>query len=360
MSGQITHLKTILVVLAMMAGTAALPVKAEPGDARCDVTSGALSLININLKSTDYKAGDTLKDIPPLPITYTCTVYFDNNDQQSLKHQPTLLTTQKFGETVTALKNAGLGMSLTIQENGQTAKTLGWDQIKLTGGGNAIKLPFGDRLPMKFQNEPVLTSRAGTLSGKIFAEQGYQGAPVMINVPQMEALEIIPVNTFSGTSYKKGKGIMTPQFFIRIFPDNLGTVLISPSTVNFGRIYATSQDTLTKTSASFTVTAEQETGTPDPFDMPLNIEFDTGGLPLTADNQAIILDNGLKLSVTDTGAPDKKITFNQTYPMGTIHFQPSTGTGISKTYTAKVEPVPGAQIKTGMFNAGVTVKVTYN
>lgn len=361
MSGQMTYLKTTLMVLAMMAGAAALPVQASgPGDSKCEVTSGPLPLININLKAYSYHAGDLLKHIEDIPIAYSCTVYYDNNDQQATKYQPTLITTAKFGETVTALKNAGLGMTLTIHEDkGPQIPTLGWDRISLTGSGTTVRLPFGARLPMKFQNEPVVTPRTGTLSADIYAIQNYQGAPVMINVPQMTAFEIIPVNT-SGYPYKLGTGIRTPSFFIRIFPDNLGVVKISPSTVNFGRIYATSQDTLTKTSAPFTVTAEQKTGTPDPFDMPLNIEFDTGGLSLTADNQAIILDNGLKLSVTDTGAPDKKITFNKTYPMGTISFQPSTGTGISKTYTAKVEPVPGAQIKTGMFNAGVTVKVTYN
>ncbi|AXC71201.1 fimbrial protein [Salmonella enterica] len=361
MSGQMTYLKTTLMVLAMMAGAAALPVQAAgPADDKCDVTSSPLPLTNINLKAYSYHAGNLLKHIEGIPIAYSCTVYYDNNDQWATKYQPTLITTTQFGDTVKALKNAGLGMTLTIHEdNGPDALTLGWDKVSQTGNGTIIRLPFGTKLPMKFQNEPVVTSRTGTLSADIYAGQDYQGAPVMINVPSMTAFEIVPVNT-SGYPYKPGTGIRTPSFSIRIFPDNLGVVKISPSTVNFGRIYATSQDTLTKTSPPFTVTAEQKTGTPAPFDMPLNIEFDTGGLTLTADNQAIILDNGLKLSVTDTGAPDKKITFNKTYPMGTISFQPSTGTGISKTYTAKVEPVPGAQIKTGTFNAGVTVKVTYN
>ncbi|HEC7609683.1 TPA: hypothetical protein ACIBOM_005014 [Salmonella enterica subsp. enterica serovar Reading] len=362
MSGQMTYLKTTLVVLAMMSGAAALPVQADSANSRCDVNSGLLPLTNINLKAYSYHKEDLLKHIKDIPIAYSCTVYFDNNDQQATKYQPTLITTTQFVETVKALKNAGLKMTLTIREDkGPGALTLGWDKISQTGNGTIIRLPFGNKLPMKFQNEPVVTPRTGTLSADIYAGQDYQGAPVMINVPQMTAFEIIPVNT-SGYPYQPGKGIQTPLFSIRIFPDNLGAVKISPSSiVDFGRIYATSVDTLTKTSPPFTVTAEQKTGTTAPFDMPLNIEFDTGGLPLTADKQAIILDNGLKLSVTDTGAPDKKITFNKTYPMGTIHFLPSTGTGISKTYTAKVEPVSNKpDIKTGRFNAGVTVKVTYN
>lgn len=359
MSGQMTHLNTILVVLAMMTGTAALPVQAAPEDSKCEVTSGTLPLTDINLKSTGYKAGDTLKEIPPLPITYICTVYYDHNDMESLKHQPTLLTTTAFIATVKALDAAGLGISLTIQEDGRSPVTLGWDQIKQTGG-NAVRLPFGAPLPMDPHSSPKVTERRGTLSGKIFATLNYQNAPVMIKVQQMTALEIIPVNTLSGVSYTPARGIMTPQFFIRIFPDNLGQVVISPSVVDFGRIYATSPDTLTRTSQPFTVKAEQKTGTTSPFDMPLDIKFDTGGLPLTDNDQAIKLSNGLKLSITDTQTPQEKITFNKTYSMGTIHFLPSTGTGISKTYTAQVEPVPGAVIKTGKFSAAVSVVVTYD
>ncbi|EDW2057264.1 fimbrial protein [Salmonella enterica subsp. enterica] len=359
MSGQMTHLKTILMVLAMMAGAAALPVQAfGPSDSKCDITSGPLPFKNMNLKSTGYEAGDTLQEFS-FPIQYDCTVYYDLNDRWPTKYIPTLRTTDDFRTEVDKLDKAGLGLELTIteKESGKSA-TLPWSEIKNTGGGTFITRPFGAALPQDSQSNPKVTTRHGTLSGKIFAEDNYQ-APVMLNIAPMTALKITPDN--EGKNYF-GTGIRIPSFYIRIFPDNLGVVKISPSpTVDFGRIYATSLDTLTKTSAPFTVTAEQKTGTGTPFEMPLSIEFDTGGLPLTADNQSIILDNGLKLSVIDTVAPDKKITFNQTYPMGTISFQPSTGTGISKTYTAKVEPVSNKpDIKTGRFNAGVTVEVTYN
>ncbi|EIM5533519.1 hypothetical protein LNM54_005478, partial [Salmonella enterica subsp. enterica] len=354
MSGQMTYLKTTLMVLAMMAGAAVLPVQAfGPSDSKCDVTSSPLPFKNMNLKSTGYKAGDTLQEFS-FPIQYDCTVYYDINDRWPTKYIPTLRTTDDFRTEVDKLDKAGLGLELTITETGSgKSATLPWSEIKNTGGGTFITLPFGAALPQDSQSNPKVTTRYGTLSGKILAEDNYQ-APVMLNIAPMTALKITPDN--EGKNYF-GTGIRIPSFYIRIFPDNLGVVKISPSSiVDFGRIYATSLDTLTKTSAPFTVTAEQKTGTGTAFDIPLNIEFDTGGLPLTADNQAIILGNGLKLSVIDTVASDKKITFNQTYPMGTISFQPSTGTGISKTYTAKVEPVSNKpDIKTGRFNAGVTV-----
>ncbi|ECO1514161.1 fimbrial protein [Salmonella enterica subsp. arizonae] len=356
MSGQMTHLKTILAVLSMMAGAVTFPVQAVPSDSECDVTSGILPLTNINLKSTGYKEGDTLQEFS-FPIAYTCKVYYDFNDKPPSKYWTTLITTSEFGNAVDALKKAGLAMDIHIQEEGQPPQDLLWDKIKNTGGGSAAKLTFGDKLPMPQLNTPESTSRSGKISGRIFAQVSYQGAPVMIHIQQITALNITP-DTFGRNS--AGTGIMTPDFYIRIFPDNLGEVSIEPSTVDFGRIYPTSVGTLTKTSPPFTVTAKQKTGTPNAFDMPLDITFDTGGLPLTDNGQAINLSNGLKLSVTDTQTPQEKIIFNKTYYMDTIHFQPSTGTHISKTYTAQVEPTePGAQIKTGKFSAAVTVRVTY-
>ncbi|EBU1127671.1 hypothetical protein CSK01_24895, partial [Salmonella enterica] len=312
MSGQMTHLKTILAVLTMMAGSAALPVQAAPSDSECDVTSGTLPFTNINLKSTGYKEGDTLQEFS-FPIAYTCKVYFDINDKPPSKYRPTLITASEFANAVQALKNAGLAMDIHIQEEGQPPQDLLWDQIKNTGGGTIIRLPFGDKLPMPQLNTPEPTSRSGLIKGRIFAATNYQGAPVMVNISKMTALEIIPVST--ATQYRQGTGIDTPQFFIRIFPDNLGEVSIEPSTVDFGRIYPTSVGTLTKTSPPFTVTAKQKTGTPNAFDMPLDITFDTGGLPLTDNGQAINLSNGLKLSVTDTQTPQEKIIFNKTYYM---------------------------------------------
>ncbi|HFD9223668.1 TPA: hypothetical protein ACF632_005421 [Salmonella enterica] len=349
-------------VLAMMAGAAALPVQAfGPSDSKCDIIGGSLRFKNMNLKSTGYEAGDTLQEFS-FPIQYTCTVYYDLNDRWPTKYIPTLKTTDDFRTEIDKLDKAGLGLELTITETGSgKSATLHWGEIKNTGGGGPVTLPFGAALPQDLQSNPKVTLRYGILSGKILAEQKYT-APVVLNISAMKA--VLKITPDKDGKNDAGTGIRISSFYIRIFPNNLGVVKISPSpTVDFGRIYATSLDTLTKTSAPFTVTAEQNTGTGTAFDIPLNIEFDTGGLLLTADNQAIILGNGLKLSITDTVAQDKKITFNQTYPMGTISFQPSTGTSISKTYTAKVEPVSNKpDIKTGRFSThiGVTVKVTYN
>lgn len=362
MSGQMTRLKIILAILTMMTGPAVIPVQAAGTD-ECDVISGVLSLTNINLKSTGYKRDDTLTVISR-DISYRCTTRADNNDQDGTNyHYPTLVTTAAFGKVVQALKDSGLGLELTIKENGQPEKKLEWSQISKTGQGTIIKQQFGANLPLKWQNEPVVTVREAILTARIFAVEPYQGAPVMINVPAINALEIRPVS--NGSPYVQGTQIQTPIFSIRIFPDNLGQVFISPSVVDFGRIYATSEDTLTKISPPFTVTAKQTTGTPVSFDMPLDIEFKTGGLPLTDSNQAIKLstsgtvdENGLKLSIIDS--ENRKVIFNQTYHMGTISFNPSTGAGIAKTYTAKVEPMPGSVIKTGKFSAAVTVVVTYN
>lgn len=58
-------------------------------------------------------------------------------------------------------------------------------------------------------------------------------------------------------------------------------------------------------------------------------------------------DNGFRLSVVDeAGYP---IKFNMKADMGSIYLDYSSGGKIIKQYKAKVEPIPGAEIKTGYF-----------
>ncbi len=172
MSGQMTRLKIILVILAMMTGPAVLPVQAAGSD-RCDVSSPALPFTNINIKSTGYNAGDTLKEFS-FNIKYSCRTNFDNYDQDGSKyHYPTLVTTTAFGSVIQSLKNSSLGLDITVQEDGQPAYTLDWDEIRKTGQGMIIRKQFGERLPIKFQNETVVTDRAAILSGRIFAVNPY-------------------------------------------------------------------------------------------------------------------------------------------------------------------------------------------
>ncbi|OQM39180.1 adhesion protein, partial [Citrobacter braakii] len=67
--------------------------------------------------------------------------------------------------------------------------------------------------------------------------------------------------------------------------------------------------------------------------------------------------NGFRLLVLDeAGTPVK---FNTKADMGNISLDNGSGGKIIKQYRAKVEPIPGTEIKTGDFSAAMTVIVTY-
>ncbi|EFV1986540.1 fimbrial protein, partial [Salmonella enterica] len=115
----------------------------------------------------------------------------------------------------------------------------------------------------------------------------------------------------------------------------------------------------------FTVTAQQNVGTQIPFVAPLAIEFRTNGLTLADADSTVILknnkqeNNGFGLSVIDVDN-DTPVKFNMKADMGPIHLDNGAGGRIIKHYKAKVEAIPGAEIKTGDFSAAMTVIVTYN
>ncbi|MGG6032946.1 fimbrial protein, partial [Salmonella enterica] len=123
------------------------------------------------------------------------------------------------------------------------------------------------------------------------------------------------------------------------------------------------KETMVPREVPFTVTAQQNVGTQTPFVAPLAIEFRTNGLTLADADSAVILKNskgegnGFRLSVMDeAGTPVK---FNVKADMGSISLDSGAGGKIIKQYKAKVEAIPGAEIKTGDFSAAMTVIVTY-
>lgn len=377
MSGQMTYLKTTLMVLAMMSGAAALPVQASVS--RCSVMSPHMQLPNINLSTTNWSTNVFYTS--EVNINYKCDVsaISDNPD----RYKVTLTVDPGFRDAIDALKSAHLGLNLKITD-GTTggSGTLSWDQIKMTGAGSAVSVSFAP-LPVS-SAQPTSVTGSATLTGEFFATDATAPkVPVSVNVGMASpAFEIRPVK--SGTYDSVGE-INTSAFNVRVFPANTGKICISTSgpetgsgacpgngpfyaTVNFGHLYATSVDTLTRTS-SFWVNATQSIGTTSPvgFYVPLNVEFGSGGESLTDGGKAIKLhkagtpeENGLVLSISDLNG--QKVTFNQPVPMGkSLYFAQSTWDTISQKYTAKVEPASNqAEIKTGQFKANLVVKVTYN
>ncbi len=370
MSGQMTYLKTTLMVLAMMSGAAALPVQAAT--AKCSVASPHLQLPNINLSTTNWST--TVFYTSEVNINYKCDVTAISNNPD--RYKVTLAVDKDFKTVVDALKAAHLGLNLKITDRTTgSSGTLYWNQVKMVGGGHDIKVSFAT-LPVSFTQSTSVTGMA-TLTGEFFAtDTSAPNVPVNIHVAGApQAFDIRPVNdgTYDFSGY-----ISTSAFNIRLFPSGSGKICISTSgpyacdvnqpnaAVDFGHLYPTSVDSLTRT-LPFWVKATQSIGTTSPvgFDVPLNIEFVSEGETLTASGQAIKLrnpdkeENGLVLSIS---GPDGKVTFNQPAPMNiSLHFAQSTGDTASQEYLAKVEPASNnAEIKTGRFSAGLTVKVTYN
>ncbi|EBP3802494.1 fimbrial protein, partial [Salmonella enterica subsp. enterica] len=153
-------------------------------------------------------------------------------------------------------------------------------------------------------------------------------------------------------------------FNLRFIPDNSGRVIISPSTtINMGRFYTEYKETMGPREVPFTVTAQQNIGTSTPFIAPLAIEFRTNDLILADADSTVILkntkgeNNGFRLSVMDEAGDPVK--FNVKADMGDISLDNGSGGRIIKQYRAKVEAIPGAEIKTGDFSAAMTVVVTY-
>ncbi len=134
MSGQMTYLKTTLMVLAMMSGAAALPVQAAT--AKCSVASPHLQLPNINLSTTNWST--TVFYTSEVNINYKCDVTAISNNPD--RYKVTLAVDKDFKTVVDALKAAHLGLNLKITDRTTgSSGTLYWNQVKMVGGDTISK-----------------------------------------------------------------------------------------------------------------------------------------------------------------------------------------------------------------------------
>lgn len=267
------------------------------------------------------------------------------------------------GQIVNALKGSGLGMDIIAQEGGNTPVTFTWQEIQSGFAGWSKSKTFGQRM-----DQSKIYNLSGTLTLRIFVDVVYKNTFLNIGIPA-STLHILPYNpTQPGTvvypptvSYKP---LTVSAFNLRFIPDNSGRVIISPSVVNLGHFYTEYKDTMVAREAPFTVTAQQNIGTQSPFVAPLAIEFKTNDVTSADSDTSVTLKNtkgeanGFRLSVVDDSG--NQVHFNKQADMGSINLDNASGGKIIKNYKAKVEPIPGAEIKTGNFSAAMTVVVTYN
>ncbi|EKF3854785.1 fimbrial protein [Salmonella enterica] len=319
----------------------------------CDA-NGHVGIQNINLKGGTFFTGQELQSVT-VPISYTCYTKWKSYGPSYY----TTLNLYNMGEVVTALKKSGLGMDITVQEGTSASVTFTWKEIQAGfAGWNSSKV-FGQYMdPGKTYN------RSGTLTFRIFVYQAFTNNFLNITIPS-STINILPYDPSSiGPPSVPFKSLTVSPFNLSFIPDNSGRVIISPSVVNLGYFYTEYRETMVAREMPFTVTAQQNIGTQTPFIAPLAIEFQTNGLTLADADSSVTLKNtkgeynGFRLSVMDVDN-DTQVKFNKKADMGPIHLDNGAGGRIIKQYKAKVEVIPGAEIKTGAFSAAMTVVITY-
>ncbi|EMA5877697.1 fimbrial protein [Salmonella enterica] len=319
---------------------------------KCDA-NGHVNIQNINLKGGQFSAGQELQSIS-VPISYTCETKWKSYGPSYY----TTLNLYSLGQVVSALKSNGLGMDITVQEGSGTPVTFTWQEIQAGFSGWSNSKVFG-----QYMDPDKTYNRSGTLTLRIFVEHVFTKTFLNINIPE-STINILPYNPSGwGTPTVSFKPLTVSAFNLRFIPDNSGRVIISPPVINLGHFYTEYEDTMVAREAVFTVTAQQNIGTPTPFVAPLAIEFKTNGLTLADADTSVTLENtkgeanGFRLLVVDdSGNP---VHFNTKADMGDINLNNTSGGKVIKNYKAKVEPIPGAEIKTGNFSAAMTVVVTY-
>lgn len=352
MTERIFNMKSLIVSGALMFLAVCDSAQANIDWSYCDA-NGHVSIQNINLKGGKFVTGQELQSVT-VPISYTCYTKWKSYGPSYF----TTLNIYSLGQVVSVLKSSGLGMDIIVQEGSGTPVTFTWAEIQAGFSGWSNSKVFGQYMdPEKTYN------RSGTLTFRIFVYQAFTKTFLNLNIPS-STINILPYNPAGMTAPTVSfKPLTVSGFNLRFVPDNSGRVIVSPSVINLGHFYTEYKDTMVAREAAFTVTAQQNIGTQTPFVTPLAIEFKTNGLTLADADTSVTLKNtkgeanGFRLSVMDeTGATVK---FNTKTEMGSINLDNASGGKIIKNYKAKVEPIPGVEIKTGSFSAAMTVVVTY-
>ncbi|EMS7636173.1 fimbrial protein [Salmonella enterica subsp. enterica] len=295
-----------------------------------------------------------------VPISYTCETKWSSIG--GFVYSAAMYLSD-MGQIVNALKGSGLGMDIIAQEGGNTPVTFTWKEIQAGFSGWSKSKTFG-----QLMDQSKIYNLSGTLTLRIFVDVVYKNTFLNIVIPA-STLHILPYNPTQpgGVVYPPTvsyKPLTISAFNLRFIPDNSGRVIISPSVVNLGHFYTEYKDTMVAREAPFTVTAQQNIGTQSPFVAPLAIEFKTNDVTSADSDTSVTLKNtkgeanGFRLSVVDDSG--NQVHFNKQADMGSINLDNASGGKIIKNYKAKVEPIPGAEIKTGNFSAAMTVVVTYN
>ncbi|EDK1374883.1 hypothetical protein GF249_11975 [Salmonella enterica subsp. enterica] len=349
-----------ILVMLLMAGC--FPFMAQGkglADSKCDVSGGMLPLKNINLKLSEVTENKVLYTSQNYPLNYRCVIY----PAFGYQYAPTLTFSDNFVQVIRRLKEGGLGINLIIKESGQGDVRIPWSEIK-SATDRHYRKRFGAGMSDSLQDLPDAGSgynRSATVRVELFVETAFvQNRVLVINTPAMPSFIIMPIDDGNG---KPGTPLQTGPFSIRFLPDALGKVIVSPSRVKLGHFYTTIPSSLSR-EQTFTVTAQQQTGSTTSFSVPLKIDFQPQNGLTVIDGKYLQLANqdganGLRLALRNESG--SLVTFNTPENMGTINIGGASSPGsLSGKWTAVVDRIPGAEVKTGEFSASISVVVTYN
>lgn len=376
MRGRMKHL--ILPVLTALFCVVCLSARAGQEVPTCQVTSGPVTLSNINLKpdtplNTEVSGNTHL-------INYTCRV--TSVGQTSFRPALAPNLTGNFKDLIDLLDGAGLAMKITITErDGGAQNIIPWTTLK---SGN-WSWTFGQIMTSDHpspggqgpdENYFYTYTRSADIKLSVYVAEHYkQNSTVYTVKPQTNILYIYPDRNYPSTSAVKG--VNTAAFNIRILSSDLGSIDIMPKTVHLGHFTKISDATLSR-SGDFTVTAQQilKPAPGQTFSLPLNISFKRGDLSFTGDRQHLALknwgdpeDNGLQLAVRNKRT-SQLVTFSENLPspdasspLGVLSVSGAGAQGvsnISERYTIEVNRRSGAEVKTGEIHGSLAVEVTYN
>ncbi|EKC2616376.1 fimbrial protein [Salmonella enterica] len=355
MTGRDLTLKLTSAGLAVFLSTFCHSVQAVPkvDYETCLVTAGGnLKLQDINITPDNFNTGSILYSATA-KADYACNAFANGRD-----YRPQLVFKKSFfSGFAKALDNSGLGMNVTITEDGSAPVEFTWDEIRSASGNEVIKA-FGAKLP------GGITERSATIKMDILYTKAYSESSTVTNIPAAaDVMNIVPINYAN-----RPNGIGFSSFNITILRRGLGTVDITPSLVNLGHFYTTWTPSQNK-QATFRVTARQvlRPAVGQQFTLPLSVTFGKGALSgdtpqtlnlLNSGGTAMNYENGLQLSIQDDAG--NLITFDKEAPLGDITITSPVSGNVSRTYTAIVSPKPGGTVKTGRFSAAIPVTVTYN
>lgn len=342
----------------------------ETTQVECTDWNGQKTSVNINLPpSVSFSPGVTpdlnkpLYTSPEYSINYKCTNKPDNNGQVSITRLG------DFSPLTSALSGAGIQLNFLIRDSSDN-QNVSWNPI-----GSDDHTSIGTSY----------TSTTGKRTVYITVQLYLASQPKtgFYAVPSLTSFKLVPYNgSFNGFF------LTTPSTRIQYVPTCFVKTSLNTNKVDFGPVLTSDIVASPPRPRTFTVEASANSVC-DPentlrkqynvtttagrkysfyLNLPLKVTFSiaSGGTP-SSDNSSIILknendeDNGLQLKISDPFG--NYVTFGdvlqpENHPANQLgEFNQGTFT-VNKEYTATLSST-GKPVKTGKYNAQITVKVSY-